>query len=95
MKIYVFFGNSFLRGFWVGFGMVFGDQNPRFSYFFRYLFEAKFGMKFGRATKRLGGEQKPKTGLRTPMTHPRGVGDQAGGDPKKLASKRTPAGTWR
>ena len=26
---------------------------------------------------------------------PRGVRDKAGGEPKKLAYKRTPAGTWR
>ena len=48
MKNLVFFRTSVLRGFWEGFGRGLGDQNPRFSQFFRCFFEVIFEACFGR-----------------------------------------------
>ena len=49
MKNCMFFGNSFLNGFWQDFGKVLGGQNHLFSQFVRHFFDAKFRMQVGRA----------------------------------------------
>jgi len=47
MKINMFSGQSFLRGFWKDFGKVLESQKPRFSQFFPCFFEANFDNRCG------------------------------------------------
>ena len=48
----MFFGTSLLSGFWECFGWVLGNQNPRFSHFFRCFFDIIFQARFGRRKNR-------------------------------------------
>ena len=52
MKNRMFVGTSISEAFWKDFGRVLGEQNPRFSFFFRHFFEANFKALFGRPKNR-------------------------------------------
>ena len=77
MKINMFSGQSFLRGFWKDFGKVLESQKPRFSQFFPCFFEANFDNRCGERKvdnywrPRGGGDSNKRTTFRAGPSYAR------------------------
>ena len=83
----MFFGTSFLKAFWEGFGRVLGGQNPGFSQFLGEKFEAKIKMIFGRLKNRILRPQEQIAGPARRSVRVRGKELKHGGRPLEQESE--------